>query len=384
MFRDAFFLARKDAAYMLRSRTTLLWAFAMPVFFFYFIGTVTGGLGGRTSGKDVIALRVLDTGSASAGFLADQLARRLEERGYQVIRLASAGEFERHSRRVTIPAGFTASVLAGKPMKIDFAYKASGMDADYDQIRVGRAVYLLLADLVATLEAGGTPGAEAFAELARKPRALSLSVSAAGVRTRVPRGFEQAVPGTMVMFTLLVMFTSGGILLVIERNRGLLRRLASSPMSRGAVVLGKWGARMAIGLLQIACAMLAGSLLFRVDWGPHLAALLALLFVYASLAASLGIALGNFARTEGQTRALGVVSTNILAALGGCWWPIEITPAWAQKLALFLPTGWAMDALHRLVSFGQGPASIWPHALALSAAALIAGAIAARTFRFQN
>jgi ABC-type multidrug transport system permease subunit len=54
-----------------------------------------------------------------------------------------------------------------------------------------------------------------------------------------------------------------------------------------------------------------------------------------------------------------------------------------QKLALFLPTGLAMDALHRLVSFGQGPASVAWHLAILAAAALAAGSLAARTFRYQ-
>jgi hypothetical protein len=42
------------------------------------------------------------------------------------------------------------------------------------------------------------------------------------------------------MFTLLIMFTSGAVTLTIERNQGILRRLASSSMTRGAVTLGKW------------------------------------------------------------------------------------------------------------------------------------------------
>jgi len=29
-----------------------------------------------------------------------------------------------------------------------------------------------------------------------------------------------------------------------------------------------------------------------------------------------------------------------------------------QKLQLVLPTGWAMDALHKLISFGYGPGSV--------------------------
>ena len=71
-----------------------------------------------------------------------------------------------------------------------------------------------------------------------------------------------------------------------------------------------------------------------------------------------------------------------LGALGGCWWPIEIAPRWMQTLALCLPTGWAMDAMHRLVSFGD-PAAAVPHVLALGAGAGVLGGVAARVFRYE-
>ena len=50
----------------------------------------------------------------------------------------------------------------------------------------------------------------------------------------------------------------------------------------------------------------------------------------------------------------------LLAPLGGCWWPIEVTPPWMQHAALLLPTGWAMDGLHKLISYGAAPASVAP------------------------
>jgi ABC-2 type transport system permease protein len=53
----------------------------------------------------------------------------------------------------------------------------------------------------------------------------------------------------------------------------------------------------------------------------------------------------------------------VLAALGGCWWPIEITPEWAQHVQKLVPTGWTMDALHKLVSFRAGAASATAHAV---------------------
>jgi ABC-type multidrug transport system permease subunit len=119
------------------------------------------------------------------------------------------------------------------------------------------------------------------------------------------------------------------------------------------------------------------------DWGPDLGAVLLLLLTWAGLVASLAILLGNLARTEGQAIGLGVISANVLAALGGCWWPIEITPDWMQRLALFLPTGWAMDAMHQLAIFQNGAASALPHVAGMLLAGLLFGALAARRFRFQ-
>jgi ABC-type multidrug transport system permease subunit len=71
-----------------------------------------------------------------------------------------------------------------------------------------------------------------------------------------------------------------------------------------------------------------------------------------------------------------------LAALGGCWWPIEITPGWMQRLALFLPTGWAMGALHQLISFGAAATVAVPHVLGLAALSLLLGVVSVRAFRF--
>ena len=60
---------------MLRQRETILWVFVMPILFFYFIGTVTGGFGAPSAERrDPLAVRGGDDG----GFLIDELVRRLE------------------------------------------------------------------------------------------------------------------------------------------------------------------------------------------------------------------------------------------------------------------------------------------------------------------
>ena len=372
MLRDALFLARMDLRYLLRGRETLLWVFVMPVIFFYFLGAITGNF--RGGAKDTLAVSV----APDAGFLADEAIARLGARDFSVVRTRTPAEFLGYGRRLEIPACFTASALASKPVTLHFTRVGDDMGASYDRVRIQRTLNTVRVDLIA-----GAVTPERLAELARQPRALGVDVKAAGKRIHPPIGFEQSVPGTMVMFTLLVMFTSGAVTLTIERRNGILRRLASSSMSRGAVALGKWGARWVLGMVQIAFAMIAGSVLFHVHWGPNLAAIAAVLAAYGALAAARGMALGNFGRTEAQVIGLGVIASNLLAGLGGCWWPIEVTPVWLQKAALFLPTGLTMDALHKLVNFGAPPAAVIPHVCALAVAALGVGYVVARRFRFQ-
>ena len=88
------------------------------------------------------------------------------------------------------------------------------------------------------------------------------------------------------------------------------------------------------------------------------------------------------ARNESQALAAGVIVSSVLAAIGGCWWPVEITPPWMQHAALLLPAGWAMDGLHKLISYGDEPASVVPHLAALLAATAVVGWVAVRRFRF--
>jgi ABC-type multidrug transport system permease subunit len=385
MLSSAAFIARKDLGFLIRQRETLLWVFVMPVLFFYFIGTVTGGFaGGGPDRPDPLALQA----PAAAGVVLDELVRRLEQQNFRVVRTEDAEAFARFNRRLTVPAPsghstVTEAVLAGQQLTITFAHRGDPLAGSFDQVRVNRAVYGIVADLAVIRSEQGAPTAAAFAAIAAAPRRLSIAVQPAGQRPEPPSGFSQAVPGTMVMFTMLVLLTSGAILLVVERERGLLRRLASAPISRGSVVLGKWMARMALGLVQIAFAMVVGRVLFGVDWGASLPMVVLIVVAWAAFNASLALLLGNVARTPAQMAGIGVLTSMVLAALGGCWWPIEITPEWMQTLAAMLPTGWTMDALHRLVNFGYGPESAVPHAAALLAAAFICGSVAARIFRYQ-
>jgi len=72
----------------------------------------------------------------------------------------------------------------------------------------------LLGDLVVLDKQGRTADAVQLAALANQPRKLSLHVESAGQARELILGFQQSVPGFIVMFTLQVALTSGSMLLI--------------------------------------------------------------------------------------------------------------------------------------------------------------------------
>lgn len=388
LFSNAWFVASRDLAYLLRQKETLLWTFLMPILFFFFIGTVTGG-GGKMGLPTEAAVSVAVLGPDDGGFLLEELYAAIEEENYTLVHVADRETLDLYTRRLIIPppaAGFetfTESVLAGNQALIQLERFGEGIRTNLDQVRLGRAIYGLLADLAVLQADGKTVTTESLKALQEMPRALTLKVEAAGKRQVIPTGYSQAVPGTMVMFTLLVLLTSGSVMLVIERKNGLLRRLAATPISRSSIVLGKWIGRMVLGSIQIVFAMIAGAVLFGMDWGDDLPMVLLVLTCWAAFCTSAAILLANLMRTEQQMAGIGVAVSIVMAALGGCWWPIEVTPSWMQSLASTLPTGWVMDAMHQLIHFGNGPASAVGSVGLLVAGALILGLASVRVFRYQ-
>ncbi len=381
--KNIFFIGWQDVRFQLRDGGTLLWLFVMPPIFFYFIGTVTSGFSSGMSGGGATPLTVV---AENPGFLKEQVDLRLEANDFApewVESLETGDEETAPTRTLTFDAGMSDKVIANEPVSAVFDTRSDSLTREFEEIRIQRSLYTVLADVIVADATASPLSSEALATINAAPRVWGLDVSPAGERQRIPSGFEQAVPGILVMFTLLVLLTTGGTMLVQERTKGLLRRLASAPMSRGEVIAGKWEGRMILAAIQVTTALVFGTFLFNMDWGPNLAAVIVVLVAWAGFCASAGLWLGTVARTEAQAGGLGALAANLLAALGGCWWPIEITPEWMQVIQKLIPTGWTMDAMHKLISFQAEPMTVLPNVLVLIVASAGFGVLAARRFEYQ-
>jgi len=366
-FSNIWFIARNDVLFSLKDRSTLLWLVLMPPVFFFFIGNMTAGGFAAMMTTSEIVLEAPAEDAATSRF-----AELLAESGFV---LADAGN---DAPRLTISGPIST---ANEPVVATFYANEPTPTTDFEVLRLHRAALALRAELAVASALG--MDATGLGDLALVQRLLTVEVQAAGRLGRVPSGFEQTIPGILVMFTMLVLLTSGGVLLLMEREQGMLRRLASAPLSRGEIVAGKWIGRMLLALAQIGFAMFVGTMVFGMDWGANLPMILVVLLGWAAFCASLGILVGSLGRNQAEAGGLGMLLTMIMAALGGAWWPIEVTPNWMQTLQTAIPAGWTMDAIHRLVSFGDAPITVIPHLASLALASAALAWVAARAFKFD-
>ena len=188
------------------------------------------------------------------------------------------------------------------------------------------------------------------------------------------------LPGYLTMF---VFFTAamGAEALARERQTHTLERLMANGVRRESLIVGKFLAGAFIGVVQVAVMWTVGALAFRIDLGvsPTAVVLLSLLMVLAS--AAFGVLLASFVSNVRTASAAGVLTSLVLAPLGGSWWPLFITPPFMQSLGRLTPHGWANGGLNKLMLFGAQFSDVVPEMVALVIFAVVFLSLALWKFR---
>lgn len=391
MLKSILFIAKKDFQYSLKEKTLLVWLFIMPIVFFGFIGSTTGGLAsGNGTQKLNVAIWEENTGDTQNDPLARQIVYRLEQENFNIKVFNEATKkqelkyhFSDYTRRLWLPKDLQQKLQSSEQIKIEYDSIASGLGQNRDQFSIEKALYQTLGDVLILKKRNLNTENANFDAVNAMSNTMTVEVKNAGEKQDIPAGFKQAVPGILVMFILMIALTNGSLSIYLERQSGVLKRLAATPLTRKEIITGKWLGKWFITLLQMLYGMVIGWLLFDIYWGNHLLAIIGILLIWAAFSAALAVLLGSFGRSEGQVSAFSTVFSLLLAALGGCWWPIEITPQWMQNLANFLPTGWIMDAMHKLMYFGAHLNEVVFNVFALLLLSVIALGLAFKHFRFS-
>lgn len=163
------------------------------------------------------------------------------------------------------------------------------------------------------------------------------------------------VPGYTVMFVFFILI-SMCFSFIEDRDKGMVARLASTPLSPYAYLAGKWSTYMFIVLLQIGGLMLFGKVVYQIPFAQPVY-LLILALILSMTVTSMGVLLALLIRTPNA----GIAITQIIAlggaVVGGLWMPIDMLPNIIQHMGHFTPQYWAhqafQDAMNGTLVFPQ-------------------------------
>jgi len=212
---------------------------------------------------------------------------------------------------------------------------------------------------------------------------LSLQTHTLGAAPRIVNGKERMLPAMLIMYIMFQVMTFFLSLWVDDLRTGKIKRIVMSPATARDLLLGEIAARILWAAMQVVIILGVGSLLLHVHLDVNWVNFGLVVFAFMLAAAAIGMMAASFFRTSEKAGAMGVMISLVLAALGGCWWPLEIVPSGMRAVAMVLPTGQAMSAIGEMLAIG--PKAPFPalNIIALMLMAAVAMPIAARRMRAQ-
>lgn len=217
--------------------------------------------------------------------------------------------------------------------------------------------------------------------------------------------FDQSIaPGvTFTQYFVAGMIAAGlfttsfqvlAIQIPIERDRGVLKRLAGTPMPRSSYFIGKIVMVLVNGLLEVTLLLAVAALFYGVRLPATAAAWLTLgwVCVLGVAACTLcGIAFSSLPREGKRAPAMVTPVALVLQFLSGVFFVYTDLPGWMQQIAAVFPLKWLTQGMRSVFlpdSYARyEPAGDWELtrvALVLGIWVLVGVVLCLRTFRWTG
>lgn len=321
----------------LRQKETMIWVIIMPIVFATFFSSVHRGGGDRTFKPGTLEVQNLDNGP-----VAQALIDEMTEIGYTV--LEEPGESS--TAVIAIPEGYSERIAKGDTAEVEVTFDPNASSARKTQLKVHLFQFTVrMVKTLFRLDRDRLPMAE-FAAVFRQESGVTLDITD-GQRKRVPTGTAQSYPAILVMFLLMNVLIYGGVMLKQELDTGVTKRILVSPVSRVGFLSALVLFRGLIGLFQALLLLGVGYLFFDVPYLVSAPWILPVLLLFSLAIGALSIVLSVVLGNEERISTAAILFTLPIAAMGGCWWPLEVMPRGWQAFAWYLPTGNMMDVFSR-------------------------------------
>jgi ABC-2 type transport system permease protein len=253
---------------------------------------------------------------------------------------------------VTIPHGFAAERIAGRPGKVQVL--ADGSDAMAGTVGLGYAVGTLQ---LATVLGGVEPRVELRPKVLFNPDLVSR---------------DYMVPGVLALIIMVMTMMLTAMALVREREVGTMEQLLVTPIRPGLLIAGKLAPFALVGFTEILTALPVALFWFEVPLRGSLFLLLVLCVPFMLCTLGLGLLVSTLSHTQQQAMMLSAFVFMLPQIyLSGFVFPIQNMPPLFQWLTYAVPLRYFVVILRGVFLKGVGLEVLWPQAAALFALATV-------------
>ncbi|MCU0305307.1 MAG: ABC transporter permease [Thermoanaerobaculales bacterium] len=247
---------------------------------------------------------------------------------------------------LTIPAGYAADRSAARPVKVQLI--ADGSDA--------------MSGTLSLSYAQGTLQQIAERQGFRLP--VELRPKVLYNPDLVSRYYM--VPGVLAMILMIMTMMLTSMALVRETEIGTMEQLLVTPLTPGAIIVGKLVPYALVGTVEICTALPVVLLWFRVPLRGSFAVLVLLTIPFMLCTLGLGLLVSTLARTQQQAMMLSTfVFLMPQIYLSGFVFPIQNMPRLFQWITYAVPLRYYVAVLRGVFLKGVGLETLWPQGLAL-------------------
>lgn len=279
------------------------------------------GLDG-TSDSRYIAMVVIEDGFA-ANSLDGQGKLTMYKSGESIEHFTLQAAIESLGRRFYMEERFVE--------QLPKALKGYGVEVDQDELRQALAV-----------------------QVAKYPILVVKTTSYGPSVTTGYDSLKHSFIGFILFFSMFTMvFGIGSI--VDEKEHMVWQRQNVAPVGMAKVMAGNMIASFMVGMLQLIVMVLVSRLIFGLDWGGSIVALLLVLAAFVLAVTAMGLFMSGLVSTMQQLGSFSPIVIVSTSMIGGCMWPLEII---TSKILLFLadltPQRWAYKGLKAVIINGGG------------------------------
>ncbi len=391
VLRQATLIAVKDTRIFFKDRFAVGFAFLFPFLFVIGFSFALRGQGPEDEPLRLVVATQEGEGSITAqliGGLADEVGTGdVTVMAYEEALVAvEGGELDGF---VAFPSGFSQSLMSGVPTRLEVVVGDGSPETQAalqgfaqsiaSQLSQGFVAFSAIGRLSGTGQTGiqfPTVQQDDFLPL------IGFEVERVGdVEPFQPSNFTLPAYLTMFLFFTAAMSAEA---IARERQSHTLERLVSNGTRRESVIVGKFAGTAFRGVAQLAVMWTVGILAFGIDLGASPSAVIIISVLMALASATFGVMLASFATNVQAASALGPLTALVLAPIGGCWWPLFITPQWMQSLAKLTPHGWANGGFNKIMLFGAEFGDVTQEMVALAGFGVVFMAVALWRFRMSS